>query len=133
MRPTYQTEFGEFGNCMSACIASILDIPLRDIPNFTLYKDRWFPEMRNWLIARGYEPIYHYQIDRIDWDNFPACISGWENLEFLPYYMHNGKSPRGYGHATVGYKGKMIHDPHPEGGGVAVEDYCFLIKSRHAE
>lgn len=130
MKPVYQDEFGEFGNCMSACLASILDIPLREIPNFTHFKERWYPEMWKWLGERGYELYYIYQIEKIDWDNFPGCIPGWEKLKILPYYMHNGKSPRGYGHATVGWRGKMIHDPHPAGGGVEVEDYGFLVDVR---
>lgn len=33
-KPTMQTKFGYEGNCLSAVIATLFDVDLKDIPNF---------------------------------------------------------------------------------------------------
>jgi hypothetical protein len=64
MKPVLQTEFGPGnGNCLSACIASILEIPVSDVPNFAregLDADgtRWIQRLGNWLAARGWGFIH---------------------------------------------------------------------------
>lgn len=59
MTPVDQTEFGPFrGNCLSACVASLLDLPISEVPTFT---DRhaeggvdWVNGLATWLDARGW-------------------------------------------------------------------------------
>ena len=46
------------------------------------------------------------------------------------YTIISANSPRGLPHSCVGKGLKVIHDPHPAGGGVSKEDrtYIFFIK-----
>lgn len=40
-------------------------------------------------------------------------------LNISTYHVVVGPSPRGaYNHAVVGLNGKIVHDPHPDGGGL---------------
>jgi hypothetical protein len=47
--------------------------------------------------------------------------------EFGAHYVFSGIGARGFRHATVGYQGKMVHDPHPDRSGVTPEDGKYLI------
>ncbi len=128
MKPVFQTRFGfEDGNCFEACIASILEIPLDDIPDF--HKN-----------AKG--------------DNGPAYwknIAGWckdkpfniiavaltEDHDPLTFFKDSwvivsGPSPRGkedwHIHACVWWNGKIVHDPHPDQQGLKeITEYNFFI------
>ena len=63
----------------------------------------WWHEMLRWLESIGFDLIQ------------------WREGVVLPgYYLVMGVSPRdpNINHQVVFYNGKMIHDPHPKGGGV---------------
>ncbi len=54
MIPTYQTKFGNGnGNCLLACVASILERPLDSIPDFTLSGCGWFGDLYEWCLNEG--------------------------------------------------------------------------------
>lgn len=56
MIKVYQTIHGKGnGNCMQAAFASLLELPLDDVPNFKAFGDKWFVELWNFLIKKGYE------------------------------------------------------------------------------
>lgn len=121
MKPAYQTTFGdgsaggEPGNCVSACVASLLELDTADVPNFIVHLD-WFRRMQSWLNERGYGVVM------VDWPpvvyagqfpKMPVIVSGW--------------GPRGLRHSCVGRiewdeechpNVQVLHDPHPEGGGL---------------
>ncbi len=103
MKPIYQTIFGgKEGNCMQAAIASILEIPLENVPHFMLYaEDEWWNRFEEWAGQFGLQPI---GIDPGgDWKP-----RGW--------HLIIGGSPRGeFDHCVVGYAGKPVHDPYPDG------------------
>lgn len=97
MIPVYQTKFGmPDGNCLSACIASLLERPLREVPD---YKDAdWWQNWENWLQELGFEFIYQ------------------PTPEPVPqgYAIAGVHSPRGpWLHAVICFDGKVIHDPYP--------------------
>ncbi len=53
-----------------------------------------------------------------------------ENPPEQEYYMAWGTSPRGIKHSVIYSKGKLVHDPHPDGGGVKdITNYVWLEKS----
>lgn len=58
MIPVNQTKFGKGnGNCASACLASILEIELDDVPNFTEGNSadwQMWQKMLDWLGEKGY-------------------------------------------------------------------------------
>ena len=124
MIPVQQTIFGRgpdfgesVGNCFAACIASILEIPLDDVPNFCNSQE-WVADLRAWLRPWG---LYYLdvRIPKKDAD----LLDG--------YHVISGTSPRGCQHSVVGYHGKMVHDPHPSGDGVSGELlFGLLVLSR---
>jgi hypothetical protein len=112
MKPIMQTIFGkEKGNCLNACLASILEIPLEDVPWFGT-GPFWEERQNKWLA----------QFDLVAIDiKVDSFYKG--DLRFLGFHLINGPSPRGTGenefwHSVVGYQGKMVHDPHPSGDGL---------------
>ena len=103
------------GNCWQTVIASVLDLPLDEVPHFVdvderFHTENWFEYTWNWLNARG------YQLERIP-----------RHLYTNEYYFVSGPSPRGNWYHVVIYRnGKMVHDPHPEGTGILAE-HCFEV------
>ena len=53
MKPVDQTILtAPGGNCFAACVASILELPLADVPNFCS-EERWWNALQIWLCAIG--------------------------------------------------------------------------------
>jgi hypothetical protein len=111
--PVDQTAFGEgVGNCFSACVASILHVPLADVPTFCIHDD-WWERFLAWLWLRGlyaiglkYNPEY----------------------ELAGYHILSGKSPRGeFEHSVVARRDKIVHDPHPSRDGLRSFTDCIII------
>lgn len=101
-----QSRTGPNGNCFAACLASILDIPLRSIPDFG--GDREFlGNIAEFLKPRG---LLYVQVPPDD-VVLKTMFSTGETLHTI-----EGRSPRGGQHAVVGCNGRMIHDPHPQDG-----------------
>lgn len=105
------------GNCWAACIASILEVSLDEVPDEAYF---WRPGMhprKSW--PAYYESVMRWLAERnltlvsvnvsnvlVDWTD---C---WEIL--------SGPSPRDPKilHAVVGFAGKIAHDPHPSRAGL---------------
>lgn len=113
MQPVVQTRTGADGNCFAACLASILEIPLKQVPEFT--EDDWLEEANEFLAKHG----LHYQ--RVPMYSRP---SGYSTIE--------GISPRGGLHACVALDGELVWDPHPiemdDGQGLVEPRYYGLLK-----
>lgn len=107
MKLIYQDRFGyPDGNCLAACIASIFEIELSDVPDFGI-DDGWYKRFTEFMVQRfGLQPI---------------DIHADQSFAPLGYHIINGDSPRGLLHSVVGNCGEMVHDPHPGGGGVSGE------------
>lgn len=136
MKPVFQDQFGKEGNCMAACAASILELPLRDVPNF-VYGDKgdgqYFARFYQFMYSHGWEVIpYHLvgfnyetkqEFDRsIDFDNLPEHLK-----DVYCYHFACGPAARGFEHATVGWRDQIVHDPHPSKAGlIKVTEYYFL-------
>ena len=105
MKPVTQTIFtAPGGDCMAACVASILDLPLDAVPNPQGEDSAWFLEWVAFLAPYNLSILTF--LDGGDW---------------IPrgYSILCGKSPRGdWNHAVVCFDGEMVHDPHPSGAGV---------------
>lgn len=127
----YQDKFGLGGNCQSAVIASLLNLDLADVPYFA-----------EGLVVDGKEIENSAQIfnDRIDefleghnlllqWYTESEEVQRFIKHEYYNLaYQVSGKSPRGFEHVVIYRNGEMIHDPHPEGGGVIPKYYGFIVK-----
>jgi len=123
MKPKMQTLFYDkdgTGNCFEACIASIFEIELKDVPNF--HGINWFGDFLRWLKLRGYTSygcLYNENIE-----SYKGGVGG--------YFVVAGESPRGKhikgGHAVIYKAGKLVHDPYPDGTGVVSIKYIMSIE-----
>lgn len=112
MTPTRQTIFVKDhpkgrGNCQSAAMASVLDLPLNEVIDTTSDEVReagFWPPIHDWLKVRGLKMV-HVEPD-------DPCLLG-------RYSIGVGPSPRGpFFHAIVCKNGRMVFDPHPSDDGV---------------
>jgi hypothetical protein len=118
LKPIDQTVFGEKGDCFEACLASILEIPLEVIPVFK--ESDWFKRVNEWLVTRG---LFYIEV-RFDEEAINLM------KKFMGYHLMCGVAERGLHHAVVGFKGDVVHDPHPSKAGFPPEaslTYGFLI------
>ncbi len=58
MKFTEQTELGPQGNCLSACVATIFEIPLSEIPNFNQFGEAWYRSFIDWCLERQIGLVY---------------------------------------------------------------------------
>lgn len=120
----YSTDGLGNGNCMAACLASLLDLPLWMVPPFEE------------MFGRGSEVVY----DRIDhWlqrmFGMELGLKGRHDPAQLPeFYMASGPTVRtaatGVMHSVIYRAGELVHDPHPSGAGLIEVKFCrFLVAS----
>jgi hypothetical protein len=106
MTPVDQTRFyveGESaGNCMQAVLASILDLPLEAIPDFTEDVDQFWDSVNNFLAGMG------LRISPVEEPLIPRDV----------YYLVAGMSSRGVMHQVIYRNGELAHDPHPSREGL---------------
>lgn len=121
MTPVFQTilhdpENGQYGNCMQAIYASYLDLPLEDVPHFLKdnpCSDELWPMVDDWLKSKGYARFVIIYSSKLD--DLQGAMQ-YQNKGI--YYILAGISPRGVCHTVIGMGNKIVHDPHPEGGGL---------------
>lgn len=133
MKPVDQTRKGH--NCFSACLASILEVGIEDVPNF-----RW-PESNKthigqveraekWL-RNKYGCTVVELFDVSQYLGYPSLEVTKETYQFpTTYYIMTGwvNLKKEKVHAVVGLQGEMVHDPHPKRAGlVHVFTYTFLV------
>lgn len=118
MKPVHQDKFGvEEGNCFAACIASILELPLADVPNFCVDRKHWLQHCNDWLAKRG--------LAYIEFKLTGGEVPIW--MTDVGHHVISGPSPRGdFHHCVVGLDGKMVHDPHPSGAGLKTFDSKYI-------
>jgi hypothetical protein len=93
------------GNCLQAVIASMLDLPLSEVPHFvqvdvdTDGDVNWWAHLVTWLRERG-------------WWLDPRVEQGEAHLAV-------GPSPRGVPHIAIYRDDEMLHDPHPDRTGLS--------------
>lgn len=125
MKPIDQTTFGKgTGNCMAACVASVLELPLDAIPD--LRGDHQYAILSSWLMtldlgifSLGFAPA-------LPLADFTSRHTFWGT----GFAIAGGKSPRGdFGHAVVmRYDGKIVHDPHPSRAGIEnIDGVDFIV------
>lgn len=124
MIPTAQTRVGSQGNCFSACLSSILEIPLWEIPNFSTDDDLFLGEVQEFLATHG---MYYVQVPIDE----PTIQAAFANKSIDLWHLIEGISPRGGEHACVGLNGELYFDPHPpHTGGLVSTDRFGLLCAR---
>jgi len=112
-----QTKFGSEGNCMSACLATLLECHIEDIPCLHGHKN-WRKALNDWMIPNhGF-----YLISVIANDDLFERTQG--SLVIVA-----GESMRGVNHAVIYKNGELWHDPHPEKTGIKdAEEMDLLVQ-----
>lgn len=141
MKPITQTRFAidvplkeAPGNCWAACIASILELDLSDVPDEANY---WKPGMSHQQSWRLYEPAVHQWLSDRGLLLLEVKVDAtyFSGREFDPICIISGPSPRNpeFQHAVVGKGFEIIHDPHPSRAGLIMSDsskvwYEFFLR-----
>jgi hypothetical protein len=117
MKPVDQTTFGTpGGNCFSACVASLLELSIEDVPYFMgdtkEEGEEWLERFEEWLAPLGLYPLM-----------FKCGDHRPEGLHILC-----GKTSRG-DHGVVARGSDMIHDPHPSRIGLLSHNHCVVLVS----
>jgi hypothetical protein len=115
MTPVFQTHAGpEVGNCHQAAVASILGLPLYEIPNFGQQQDQEGAYLK-FMRSLGFLVL-----------KSPVVELG---AKLDCYYLAFGPSiVTGNPHVAVYRAGKLSHDPHPGRNGLSeVESIHVLV------
>jgi hypothetical protein len=121
MKKIMQTRTGkEKGNCLSACIASLLEMPIDifEIKN----ENNWLNQLNDVLQPLGYT-YAEFDADK----PFTWCGEC--------FMIGCGTSPRGLEHAVIvrhfpkdgRHHYEFIHDPHPQGGWLTLKSIGVLL------
>ena len=127
-----QPEIGQHGDCQRAVIASLLDLPIGEVPHFLQDADGapwpYWKSIQEFCRSRGYAYL---------------TVPATSGLSFYGddgdvYHEISGPSPRGVGvfHAVVGRNGEIVFDPHPSRAGLAGTakdwDFSYLVRAGNA-
>jgi hypothetical protein len=109
MKPVFQTKMGDpGGNCFQACVASVLEVPLSEVPDFmndTPAEEEWTTAFSAWVESCG----FHAFLLAGD-DVRPMLRDG--AFGGAPVIVC-GDHPKGK-HACVYVNGELAHDPNPK-------------------
>ncbi|OQR90783.1 hypothetical protein THRCLA_22512 [Thraustotheca clavata] len=110
-----QTDFtAAKGNALQACVASLRQLQLEDVPNFIVDPEGYMTAISRWLATQKLTFV------KVNLDQDGTIPSDTSPFEPQCYVILRGKSPRGdFGHvvvAQVDATGRQFHpvmDPHP--------------------
>jgi hypothetical protein len=113
-----QTKFGKpHGNCFEACLASILELPLDEVPCFK--QPDWLEQINRWL-------RWHFSLQLIMMPSDEGFGPGVMSPN--TYVIASGPNHRGVMHSVVHRGITMVHDPNPNNGGLReVSDLLVFV------
>lgn len=118
-------------DCFRACVASLLELGIEEVPNFVGDEDagvgeQWWIALGKWLSARGVAAVSIH-------DQVGHSLTVWDDL----LHIASGMGPRGVRHAVVGrleaddeeMRWHLVHDPHQSDEGLSAEPdrFYFLL------
>jgi hypothetical protein len=102
---------GVGGDCVRACVSSVLELPFAEVPHFMADPDTarvWPLALRDWLARRGLE------IDTLaPAGDFDDVLRYMGRFHAGDHYILAGRSGDDFGHVVVGLGGSVVHDPSP--------------------
>jgi hypothetical protein len=109
----HEPERNQHGDCMRACIASLLDLSREEVPNFAQLDAEG--KGNYWLLLAEFCRDHGCAFVTLQ-----GCFV-WS--EDVIYHVLSGPSPRAKGghHAVIGRNGQFFFDPHPSRSGLAGE------------
>ncbi len=120
MLPVDQIVFKEnLGDCFRACVASIFEFPIEDMPNFwenTQDCSEFWDLNNEWLsVNKGCRCIsFVFNDDERHFIDGLLCVA-------------QGKTKRGNEDHAVVWQDQMIHDPHPTKAGLSERPDTFTL------
>jgi hypothetical protein len=133
MKPVFQSHTDlsqpELGDCLSACVASILELPLEEVPKFCHPESDWPQNYCSWFGDRGLVAIeLKWPAGRKDFKlNMPLPVGTYFIAHFSrPHFdwqhsvvaVYDGTMPDGY---------SIVHDPNPDGGDLGeLRGFAFI-------
>lgn len=116
-RVKHDPDNGKIGDCFLACLATIFEMDLDDIPKFNITmfeKDGdWYSDFKEWIHNFGVWPVV--------WTDYRDNKYHALNPKDYPgIVIASGPSPRipEEWHAVVYKDGELLHDPHPDKTGI---------------
>ena len=122
-------EINQHGDCQRAVIASLLELPIADVPHFLQVAGGdpglFWEGLQSFCRKHGYAYL---------------TVPAKAGLAFYGdygdvYHEISGPSPRGNGvfHAVVGCNGEIAFDPHPSRAGLTGDsadwEYSYLVRA----
>lgn len=127
------------GNCYAACIASILELPITEVPNVEVFyhlDNGYHTEvLLTFLNSKGWDLCTDHMLQRFH-PEFGFSFDGTDENGKIPqyyeykdkYYLVSGKSPRDVRHICIYQNGKLVHDPHPSREGLTTLDHFYTLE-----
>ena len=107
----HKPDEGLYGDCHRACIASILELDIIEVPHFFENGDeeglgKFDSDIREWFKKRGMSYLtFGYETD------LQTVLNTMKELNPDIYYILGGCSPLGVGHSVVCLNDEIVHDP----------------------
>lgn len=124
LKQTQERQGYPYGDCVRASYASLLEIPIKDIPHFDPRGDQTASE-RRWLRQRGLDLVIVPIVEGQPTPEVPDDV----------YHLVSGWSPRhpSHGHRVVGKGGAIVWDPHPSRAGLNRLRAFYFVVPLHPE
>ena len=130
MKTLKQTIFnGKEGNCFAACIATVFEVGLDEVPNFAAFGSEWWDKLQDWLKPRnlafieleakgGEMPAIPLLPDGVLCLACGMAARGFNNSVVVKYRSRDGK-----------HWVELVHDPHPSDDGLQDTKYIgwFMV------
>jgi hypothetical protein len=121
------------GNCYAAVIASLMELPITEVPNvevfFHMKGSFWNEVMLAFINSKGYDlcsddrfkvfhPELHSQLRCPEDEDFDMWLIKTIDELNGKYYLVTGETVRGFRHVCIYQNGELVHDPHPTKDGL---------------
>lgn len=110
-------ENGVWGDCMRTAFACLLDLPPSSVPHFNdggPGVDEFNERVDAWLRPLN-KTIFNIPYSG---SSLQDVLTSFGAVNPDRYYFVSGCSPRGVDHIAIALNEDLIHDPHPDGGGL---------------
>jgi hypothetical protein len=123
LKPVFQTKFNNEGNCFAACVASLLECDINNVP-FLYEQETW--EKYEFRLNEFLKLEFKLFLitDEYDMEKYQYFL---ENDLKDSYSIVSGDAERGFFHAVIYKNGNLAHDPHPQGKGLINTKYMYLF------
>lgn len=120
--PVKQDRYGkDNGNCMQACLASMMGVALHKVPDFNLWVGvfgHWVTAAQAWMAQNNYILSGCWQPD--------FALSHIIRADEI--VIAGGHNPDGVGHAVLYQNGVMLHDPNPSDAGIVEVEFYMTLR-----